>query len=43
MWVPSQGWEDNLEEKWEPTAVFLLEKFPGQRKLADYSQWGHKQ
>ena len=27
--------------KWQPTLVFLLEKFCGQRSLAGYSPWGH--
>ena len=26
--------------KWQPTPVFLPEKFHGQRSLADYSPWG---
>ena len=30
--------------KWQPTPVFLPGKPPpGQRSLAGYSQWGHKQ
>ena len=28
--------------KWQPTLVFLPEKFRGQRSLAGYSPWGHK-
>jgi len=28
--------------KWQPTPVFLLGKFQGQRSLANYSPWGHK-
>ena len=28
--------------KWYPTLVFLLGKFHGQRSLAGYSPWGHK-
>ena len=29
--------------KWQPTLVFLLGKFHGQRSLVDYSPWGHKE
>ena len=29
--------------KWQPTPVSLPEKFPGQRSLAGYSLWGHKE
>ena len=29
--------------KWQPTSVFLPEKFHGQRSLAGYSPWGHKE
>ena len=29
--------------KWQPTPVFLPEKSHGQRSLADYSPWGHKE
>ena len=29
--------------KWQPTAVFLLGKFHGQRSPADYSPWGCKE
>ena len=29
--------------KWQPTAVFLLEKFHGPRSLAGYSPWGCKE
>ena len=28
--------------KWQPTLVFLLGKFHGQRSLAGYSPWGCK-
>ena len=33
------GWS----RKWQPTPVFLPGKFYGQRSLAGYSLWGHKQ
>ena len=29
--------------KWQPTAVFLPEESHGQRSLAGYSPWGHKE
>ena len=29
--------------KWQPTPVFLLGEFHGQRILTEYSPWGHKQ
>jgi len=29
--------------KWQPTPVFLPRKFHGQRNLAGYSPWGHKE
>ena len=28
--------------EWQPTPVFLPEKFHGQRSQAGYSPWGHK-
>ena len=29
--------------KWQPTLVFLLGEFHGQRNLGGYSPWGHKE
>ena len=29
--------------KWQPTPVFLSEKFHGQRSLVRYNPWGHKE
>ena len=29
--------------KWQPTSIFLSEKFHGQRSLAGYSPKGHKE
>ena len=29
--------------KWQPTPVFLPKNFHGQKSLADYSPWGHKE
>ena len=31
------------KRKWQPTAVFLLGKSHGQRGLAGYNPWGHKE
>ena len=42
-WVRFLGWEDPLEKKRQPTPVFLLEESHGQRSLAGYSSWGHKE
>ena len=33
----------NWRRKWQPTPVFLTGKFRGQRSLAGYSPWGHKE
>ncbi|KAM7240726.1 hypothetical protein CapIbe_008632, partial [Capra ibex] len=30
-------------KKWQPTAVFLPGESCGQRSLAHYSPWGHKE
>ena len=38
-WVQSLGREDPLEKG----MVFLAGEFHGQRKLAGYSPWGHKE
>ena len=43
MWVQSLGWEDPLDRKWQPTPVFLPRELYGQRSLAGYSPWGHKE
>ena len=37
------GWEDPLEEKWQPAPIVLPGKFHGQRSLVSVSSWGHKQ
>ena len=36
-WVRFLGWEDPLEEAWQPTPVFLSEGSHGQRSLVGYS------
>ena len=41
-WVRSLSREYPLEKGWQPTPVFLPGKSPGQRNLAGYSPWGHK-
>ena len=38
-WVRKIPWS----RKWQPTPVFLLGEFHGQRSLAGYSPWGHKE
>ena len=38
-WVGKIPWR----RKWQPPPVFLPGKFPGQRSLAGYSPWGHKE
>ena len=38
-WVGKIPWR----REWLPTPVFLPEEFHGQRNLAGYSLWGHKE
>ena len=42
-WTLSLGWEDPLEEGWQPTPVFLPGESHGQRSLVGYSPWGRKE
>ena len=42
-WVQSLGREDPLEEGTLATPVFWPGEFYGQRSLAGYSPWGHKE
>ena len=42
-WIRSLGWEDPPEQERLPTPVFLPGEFHGQRRLAGYSSWGHKE
>ena len=42
-WVQSQAWEDLWRREWQPIPVFLPGKSHGQRSLAGYSPWGHKE
>ena len=39
LWVGKLPWR----RKWQPTPVFLPGKFQGERRLAGYSPWGHKE
>ena len=42
--VRSLGQEDLLEERaWQPTPVLLPGESGGQRSLAGYSPWGHRE
>ena len=43
MRVRSLVWEGALEEGMQPTPVFLPGESHGQRSLAGYSPWGHKE
>ena len=43
MKVQSLGWEDPLEEEMASAPVFSPGKSHGQRSLAGYSPWGHKE
>ena len=36
------SWEGPLEEKWQPTPVFLPRESHGERSLVGYSPWGCK-
>ena len=37
------GWEDSLESEMIAHSSILAGKFHGQRSLAGYSPWGHKE
>ena len=41
--VRSLGQDQPWKRKWQLTSVFLLGKFHGQRSLAGYNPWGHKE
>ena len=43
MWVQSWVGKTPWSRKWQPTPVFLLGEFHGQRNLAGYSPWGHRE
>ena len=40
--IPGSG-KISWSRKWQPTPVFLPGKFHGQRSLASYSAWNHKE
>ena len=42
-WVQSLGDEDTQRRAWQPTPVFWPGEFHGQRSLAGYGPWGHKE
>ena len=41
--VPSLGLEIPWRREWQPILVFLPRESQGQRSLAGYSPWGHKE
>ena len=43
MQVQSLGWEDPLEEEMATRSSMLAGKFHGQRTVAGYSPWSHKE
>ena len=40
--IPGSG-RSPWRRKWPPTPVFLPGEFHGQRSMASYSPWGHKE
>ena len=40
---PGSGITPGEGNEWQPTTVFLSGKFHGQRSLANFSPWGHKE
>ena len=42
-WVQSLAWDDPLEKGKAPHSSILAGEFHGQRSLAGYSPWGHKE
>ena len=43
IWIQSLGWDNPLEKGMVTPPVFLPGEFHGQRSLAGYSPWGHKE
>ena len=41
--VQSLGQKISWKREWHPTSVFLPREFHGQRSLAGYCPWGHKE
>ena len=42
-WVQSLGQEHPLEKGMATQSIYLPREFHGQRRLAGYSPWGHKE
>ena len=42
-WVRSLGWEDPLEKEIATHSNIVAWRIPGQRSVAGYSLWGHKE
>ena len=42
MWVQPLGQENPLEKEMETTPAFLPKKSHEQKRLANYSAWGHR-
>ena len=42
-WVQSLIGKSPWSRKWQPTPVFLPGEFHGQRSMAGYSPWDHKE
>ena len=43
LFAVRETWFDPWRRKWQPTPVFLAGEYHGQRNLAGYSPWGHKE
>ena len=43
IWVRSLGQEDPWRRKWQLAPIFLPGESHGQRSLAGYNPWGHKE
>ena len=43
VWVSSLGWEDPLEKGMATHSSIRVGEFHGQRSLAGYSPWAHKE
>ena len=41
--IPGSGRTNHWRRKWQPTPVFLPGESHGQRSMAGYSPWGHKE
>ena len=43
IWFQSLGQKDPLKREWLSTPAIVPREFYGQRSLASYSPWGHKE